>query len=98
MRKRIPIISFLFLFCCITTVWSQRPVPTTITWELATPKYPTPDAYVYAFNVKEMGAKGDGITDDTEAFQTALNKLKLINNVATRFGGTIFVPSGKYVI
>ena len=45
-----------------------------------------------------MGAKGDGITDDTEAFQTALNKLKLINNVATRFGGTVFVPSGKYVI
>ena len=98
MRKRIPIISFLFLFCCITTVWSQRPVPTTITWELATPQYPTPDAFVYAFNVKEMGAKGDGITDDTEAFQTALNKLKLINNVATRFGGTVFVPSGKYVI
>lgn len=98
MRKRIPIISFLFLFCCITTVWSQRPVPTTITWELATPQYPTPDAFVYAFNVKEMGAKGDGITDDTEAFQTALNKLKIINNVATRFGGTVFVPSGKYVI
>ena len=98
MRKRIPIISFLFLFCCITTVRSQRPVPTTITWELATPQYPTPDAFVYAFNVKEMGAKGDGITDDTEAFQTALNKLKLINNVATRFGGTVFVPSGKYVI
>lgn len=39
-------------------------------------------------NVKEYGAKGDGVTDDTEAFNNALNS-----------GNTnIYVPSGTYKV
>jgi hypothetical protein len=38
-------------------------------------------------SVKDFGAKGDGVTDDTAAFQAALNA-----------GGTIYVPNGTYII
>ncbi|MGB9587886.1 MAG: glycosyl hydrolase family 28-related protein [Armatimonadota bacterium] len=42
-------------------------------------------------NVREFGAKGDGTTDDTAAFQRALE------SVAEK-GGTVFVPIGNYLI
>ena len=38
-------------------------------------------------NVKHMGAKGDGATDDTTALQNALN-----------LQGTIFIPNGTYLV
>jgi hypothetical protein len=40
-------------------------------------------------NVKDFGAKGDGVTDDTAAIQSALN---------SSFGKTVFIPSGTYLI
>jgi hypothetical protein len=40
-------------------------------------------------NVRSFGAVGDGETDDTAAFQTAL---------AQGAGGKVFVPAGQYVI
>lgn len=50
--------------------------------------------YVYelqcegAVNVKWFGAKGDGVTDDTNAIQSAINFYR---------GKTIFLPSGEYL-
>ena len=41
-------------------------------------------------NVRELGAKGDGVTDDTKALQAVFAK---VDN-----GQTIFFPSGKYLI
>lgn len=38
-------------------------------------------------NVKQFGAKGNGVTDDTEALQRAID-----------FGGNVLVPDGNYVI
>jgi hypothetical protein len=40
-------------------------------------------------NVKDFGAKGDGKTDDTKAFQDALEKTR---------EGAILVPAGRYVV
>lgn len=40
---------------------------------------------------KMFGAKGDGITDDTESIQYALNE-------AEKTGKTVFIPDGNYVI
>jgi hypothetical protein len=43
------------------------------------------------YSVTDFGAKGDAISDDTEAFQKALNQ-------AGKTGGIVFVPAGAYMI
>jgi hypothetical protein len=52
---------------------------------------PPPERKVVA-NVKECGAKGDGKTDDTAAFEAALKKA----NEAQ--GGAVLVPAGTYAL
>jgi Pectate lyase superfamily protein len=42
-------------------------------------------------NVKDYGAKGDGVTDDRAVIQSAINYL-----ANTLYGGTIFFPVGNY--
>lgn len=44
-------------------------------------------------NVKDYGAAGDGITDDTTAFVNALNDLESVYGT-----GHLYCPSGSYVI
>ena len=45
-----------------------------------------------SINVRDLGAKGDGTTNDTTAFQKAA---AAINAAA---GGTIYIPPGNYVV
>ena len=45
-----------------------------------------------SINVKEFGAKGNGISDDTLSIQAAINAL------AAAGGGTLQVPSGTYLL
>jgi len=40
-------------------------------------------------NIKDFGAVGDGIADDTAAIQAAITSL-------TATGGTVFFPAGEY--
>src|SRR5215475_2852132 len=44
------------------------------------------------YNVRDFGAKGDGITLDTAAFQQA------IDTCHREQGGTVLVPAGTFVI
>jgi uncharacterized protein YjdB len=62
------------------------------TWKLIQPTYPTIGTFVAGFSVADYGATGDGVTDVTAIFQARLNALKALG------GGTLFVPSGKYVL
>jgi polygalacturonase len=57
-------------------------------WYNATP---TPVIGATTINVKNMGAMGNGVNDDTAAFQAAINALP-------SSGGTIVVPNGTYMI
>ena len=41
-------------------------------------------------NVVDFGAKGDGINDDTQAVQSAMDKAALSN-------GAVFIPEGNYL-
>jgi polygalacturonase len=52
---------------------------------------PTVSIGTTALNVKNFGAMGNGVTDDTAAIQAAINALP-----AT--GGTVVVPNGTYMI
>lgn len=48
------------------------------------------EASGFVYNVKEFGAKGDGVTDDVAAIQQALDHL--VDNG----GGTLYFPNGRY--
>lgn len=63
-----------------------------VRWRIVNTKYPTLDLIIAGYSVKEFGAKGDGVTDNTAAFQIAMNAM------AEAGGGTVFVPEGRYVI
>jgi len=79
------ILVMLFHLLTIGTAYSQ-------TWKLIQPAYPTIGTFVAGFSVADYGATGDGVTDVTAIFQARLNALKALG------GGTLFVPSGKYVL
>lgn len=53
--------------------------------------HPAVAAGPITIDVTTAGAKGDGVTDDTAAFQRALSQL-------AGSGGTLLVPSGTYLI
>ncbi|MGA8599412.1 MAG: glycosyl hydrolase family 28-related protein [Bryobacteraceae bacterium] len=68
--------------------------------------YPTAD-YLYPadigyYNVRKYGAKGDGVTDDTAAIKSAmaasLSGANQPNRGAGGRGGTVYFPSGIYVV
>jgi hypothetical protein len=47
--------------------------------------------YSTVFNIKDYGAIGDGVTDDTRSV------LRTISN-CTLNGGVLYIPTGRYVI
>jgi hypothetical protein len=59
-------------------------------WKIPKQTLPSHDFPVVKADVLEFGAMGDGVTDDTVAFQKAIDKLFKIG------GGTLWVPTGRY--
>jgi hypothetical protein len=51
------------------------------------------------YNVRDYGAKGDAMTDDTQAIQAALAAMIVANFEGQTNGvGTLFFPSGRYLV
>ena len=68
--------------CTTPTLVEQDDIPEAINAALG---YTPADPRHYAVSVKTLGAKGDGSTDDTAVFQSALTNYR-----------TVFVPGGIY--
>jgi|GEM_PF-911078 len=66
--------------------------PTAPHWRVVTPRYPTGDVVVAGCTVQDFGARGDGIVDDTGAFQAAMDRMQ------ANGGGAVFAGEGRYAI
>jgi hypothetical protein len=76
MLKRL--IPLAFILCAAAPAWAQS----YYTQRLVDPK---------AVDLETMGARGDGVTDDTEAIQHAIDRVQ-----ETVGQGVVFVPQGRY--
>lgn len=56
------------------------------------------DRFGDVINVKDFGAKGDGVTDDTAAIQAAIARIRSRTNGSGWHGGAIYFPTGQYKI
>lgn len=45
-------------------------------------------------NVKDYGAIGDGVADDTAAIQSAIDSMGVVTSIG---GGTLLLPNGEYL-
>ena len=67
--------------------------PAVFGWRVVIPTLNTNELVVTATTPQDYGAVGDGITDDSAAFQAAINA---VYNSGGRGGGVVYVPAGTY--
>ena len=83
------LVILLLVFIAVTPAFNQVQMPHTkkSSRNVLTKKL----GNTLTLNIKDFGAKGDGITNDIPAFDAARQVLQ------TRGGGTIYFPTGKYM-
>lgn len=80
-----------------TTIWQcVGPVPTFRNYARVVDTHETGVGWI---NVKDYGAKGDGVTDDTAAVQAAVTAAKAAGPINSLVSGiTLYFPHGVYLI
>ncbi|RKX42607.1 MAG: hypothetical protein DRP64_09570 [Verrucomicrobia bacterium] len=81
------IITPLFLLTILCTGFAAEP-----NWRVIQQPGPEQSPTVIGFTVQDFGAKGDGATDDTTAFQQALDAMAALG------GGVVYAPTGRYAL
>jgi fibronectin type 3 domain-containing protein len=71
----------------------SAPARAAYSWRVMIPTLNTNEIVVAATTPQEYGAAGDGVTDDSAAFQNAMNA---VYNSGKSGGGVVFVPAGNY--
>lgn len=94
MKKLVQLLFVLIIFN-VQTIIAQEEMPVDNAYAT---KYDTARHWTYGikwdtvYNVKDYGAKGDGVTDDLNAIKTAMQ------DVLQKGGGVVYFPAGDYVI
>lgn len=74
----------------VTINWAEGQAPSTVNGSARSMMAVIKKALGHIVSVKDYGAVGDGITDDTSSIQDAVDSLSN--------GGTIYFPAGEYLI
>lgn len=72
--------------------WAEGQAPSTVNGSAREMMAVLKNALGHIVNVKDYGAVADGVTDDTAAFQAAIDHVNGLTN-----GGQVIVPPGNYV-
>lgn len=75
----------------LRAAWLALPLITLYAWSSSSFAASQPGSAKNVINVRDKGAKGDGVHDDTSAIQSAIDSLPAS-------GGTVIVPKGQYMI
>ena len=79
-----------FLSLLAVVGWIASPGQTLATNPFTPPDFPTPSFPALTLNVRDFGATGDGVNNDTPAINQAIEKCHASG------GGTVFFPAGRY--
>ncbi len=79
---------YLLITLLVLTIFS---LPLSVSAKVADYSSIAPGSTV--FNVKTMGAKGDGIQNDTQVINDAISKTRSPNS-----GGVVYLPAGRYLV
>ncbi|RZC61704.1 hypothetical protein C5167_023465, partial [Papaver somniferum] len=92
-QRRSLIVLWIMCFASLVIIW-QRNLLIDGLWGSKVDAKPMPMLRPFAFNLTEFGGKGDGVTENTKAFEKAIME---ISKLWKKGGGQLNVPPGDWL-